>query len=155
MIKTHLQSLVNNFKVTVTNDFIEYRDEAAVTYAKDQFTADSLLLEYYLRKRKIMSEPDNKHQDFIIDTPEFRYMVDVKEITTDWFNIHNLKWLQMGVDTHELTHFLFYKTNKSKNRLLISGDKIKFEFLKFERAPSILFKARPSDYSGHYAPIGN
>ena len=111
---TKISKLITH-NIKVTQEFIDFRDGeiAKGTYNSnnDYKNCDYLLLEWWLKKNKLVNE--NSHEwrhDFII---KGLGKIDVKWIKTTWFNIKENKTrlqLKDSIKMKELDYFLFYSS---------------------------------------------
>lgn len=111
--------------ITVCQQFVNHAKKHVQALGWNPLNGDSLLFEWWLKNRGIVKKELNWRHDFIYDNK----FIDVKEIRTQWFNIDKLSGPQTKLDQYResiinkyLTHFLFYKTDKDHNRLLVPGD---------------------------------
>jgi len=142
------ESFLNVLSVTVTDDFIRYADgEYASGGYSSRLNIDALLLEYVMITNNLVRPPEHFAHDFIIEKNGDRFLIDVKEINSVYFNIMSqdkLNKYKRRVDDGTLTHFLMYSDNRDKSRLLETGDKIKFAFIDFLLAKDVLCSVQKS-----------
>jgi len=134
--------------ITVPECFVKYADNE---YAKGTYDSrkncDSLLLEWYTihKSGENIQAPLNWRHDFIIDGKK----VDVKEISTKYFNIKNRQKIQQfkeSIEMGQLDCFLYYQTDKPKDRLLKAGDEVTVKFIsKLLDASSEISKVKYGD----------
>jgi hypothetical protein len=128
-------SLLKERLIPVTDKFLSFAREEETIHGWDSFRGDALLFEKWLIDEKIVEKPLNWRHDFIYKDMK----IDVKEVEGSWFNVHKLK-LKPNIPAHKqqtkmeqykesivtgnLTHFLFYTSNRSRKRYLKEGEVI-------------------------------
>lgn len=105
--------------------------------------ADALMFEHVLIWSKIARKPLNWRHDFIYNNMK----IDAKELPSIYFNIQNGKMQQYreSIIQKDLTHFLFYNSDRDKTKVLIPGDVVTITPLALCDARSIIKAALPSD----------
>jgi len=133
-------------------------EEAFVRHAQHMFlsggwrrreNADALLFEWELERNKIVQRPLNWRHDFIYNGMK----VDAKEVNGKWFNIHPLKYNQTKLEQYkesinigDLTHFLFYFSDRDDTVVLKAGDIVTITPYSLCDAKKIWKSAKPSYY---------
>lgn len=105
--------------IPISAEFISHSSYMAKRHGWGRIRCDSLLFEWFLLRSQIVTKPKNWRHDFIYNDMK----IDVKEIHTKYFNVHNGKLDQYkeSVMMGELSHFLFYSSDKP-DRAMIKGD---------------------------------
>jgi hypothetical protein len=103
---------------TVEPWFVEWAD--AQHYVKDRAKADAMLFEQWLIRHKYVVPANHIGHDF----QWVNMKVDVKEVTSKWFNIqpNKIGWYIKCFEKKHLTHFLFIKTTRDPFVPLVVGD---------------------------------
>lgn len=143
--------------IEVTQEFIDFREGEAAkgTYNpwNDYKNCDYLLLEWWLKKYKLVNENNHKwRHDFII---KGLGKIDAKWIRTKYFNIkesETLDRLEKSVITGELDYFLFY-THPEIERKYVVGDIISHKFINICSAEIVLKSLIPSQTKGWFFPV--
>lgn len=137
-------------EITITPEFIEYRNEY-----KDKFNAngrtndqrlmhaDCLIIEYMFLENEIVTKPETIKYDFGVGDNK----IDCKVIK-DWFNVPAGydNYYTKNIAANQLTHFAFFRYKTAPTRPLVAGDKISFNLIKVDSAINVLSKLRPSKY---------
>ena len=152
---TKISKLITH-NIKVTQEFIDFRDGeiAKGTYNSnnDYKNCDYLLLEWWLKKNKLVNE--NSHEwrhDFII---KGLGKIDVKWIKTTWFNIKENKTrlqLKDSIKMKELDYFLFY-THPEISRKYVVGDILPHKFINILAANKVITSLAESTTKGWYFP---
>jgi hypothetical protein len=143
----------NFIDITVTQDFVDYaNNEYNKGSYSSRYNCDALLFEYHLKKTGRVQPEENWRHDFIINDMK----VDVKEVNK-YFNIGSeqksgidkLKQFNESIQMGELTHFMYYRSNRpSKPTLMQVGDIIRITPITgYLDADKELRKAKPSLYN--------
>ena len=140
-------NMIDNHKITVEQHHIDYMEnEWKKGYASNRRNCDSLLLEYDLIYKGLVTKPTHIAHDFIQNS----FKIDLKEIGK-WHNINKLSWMTSCVSAGNVTHYLTYRTKgRDKTRLYRCGDKVTIEAIEIREAREYLKRANRSQYSGHY-----
>lgn len=145
-------------EIIIDEDFIEYRNEhkdkfaaAGRTEEKRLMHADCLLIEYTLLDKKFVLRPENIKHDFIYDN----HKVDVKIITTQWFNVpaDKVAWYMGNIRSRDLTDFAFFKFNEQPMRPLKVGDKVKIKLCEVRNAEEVMNELKVSQGDGYYYQV--
>jgi len=133
--------------INVTEKFCNYAKAHVQRLGWKPINGDSLLFEWYLITNKMVQKPLNWRHDFI-DGDKF---IDVKEIRSKWFNIDRLRGpqtkmaqLRESITSGNLTHFLFYHTDKNHGRLLVPGDVVNITPICLAKARNVVKSATKS-----------
>jgi hypothetical protein len=154
-LSDHLRDLVESIGIReTTSKFISERDIKAIEFQhadnkrkfakKDTRTeqqrivnADCILLEYILVEEELVLPPTDKLHDFGVDI----YRIDNKDLSGPyyWPTMANIDWMQRGIDSGDLTHFMFTRMHRPINGApLKTGDNVKIDFLKVVNAQLVL-----------------
>lgn len=99
--------------------------------------ADCIFLEYLLYINGKVLAPIDKLHDFRID----KYAPDIKIISGAYFwpTVENIDWMEKGIASGMLTHFVFAKMHRPvKDEILKLDDKVSFEYIKLVPARVVL-----------------
>lgn len=113
--------------IEVHQDFVNHANNMCKKKGWERWRGDSLLYEWWLKNRGLVKKEKNWRHDFIVDDMK----IDVKEIHNQYFNIHSIPnhdkiaQYRESIISGELTHFLFYKTDKEQFTILKHGDIVK------------------------------
>jgi len=144
--------------ILVTPEFIEHRNNEAAKGTYDPWAeyknCDFLLLEHYLKENGLVYKQNSWRHDFIIIVESIKYIIDAKNITSNYFNIKTEKQkaqYKESIRLGELTHFLMYSSfpdmYKTKYKV---GDKIKIQFRDFLPATYVMNNLKESKDEGWY-----
>ena len=130
--------------MTILDKRVVYIDEKFVYIAREfekrlnwkRGNGDALLLEATLIREKQVQKPLNWRHDFIYHGMK----IDAKEVNSNWFNIQRGKTKQYieSITTGNLTHFLFYTSDRDRDRLLVPGDVVTLEPIALCNAKKII-----------------
>lgn len=132
--------------IEVHQDFVNHADKWNKTKGWKRWRCDSLLFEWWLKNRGIVQKEKNWRHDFIYNGMK----IDVKELVGPYFNIHKigrqdkLAQYRESIISKELTHFLFYTTDKEQFTILKPGDIVKVTPVAFCEARPIIKAVTPS-----------
>ena len=157
-LDTYLRKIVDSLgEVIADQDFIVHRNICVELFPSYERTleqrmihADNTLLEYTLIQRNLVEKPYDKVHDFCVH----EYKIDVKCIQSVWYSIpehkekKSLSWMKTGIETHNLTHFGFYKMNRPIRPLEV-GDNLTFKYIKLEDADHVLNNLEASKFGGY------
>ncbi len=119
--------LLKPVTITVTKDFIVHAESMWAKRDKDgkrifvsREKCDALLYEHHLLTHKYVSPPCHLAHDFVWNG----WKVDVKEVNGAYFNIQKGKFKRYidYVNKGELSHFLFYESDRDFHGILKEGD---------------------------------
>jgi len=149
---------IKPFKIQVDLNFPIWamRCEGKYNFSKARNAGgDALLLEYYLLENNLVDKPTCWRHDFIWNGRK----IDAKEINSEYFNIHRkndkVNQYREFIVMKELSHFLFYRTNRPKEEKLMIGDVVEIEILGLCDARKIMKNIIPShhDDTTHFVAL--
>jgi len=152
-----LKNIINEFKVTITQDFIDHRNAeyAKGTYSTFEPNLNALALEYYLLKENKVDAPTHRWaNDFVYESKK----IDVKKITTQFFNLKSMKKIHQLIeceDNKDLDLLVFYNQLTTRNGAVINastellevGDKLEFTFITMQTPKHVVKHAKPSMFN--------
>jgi len=136
-------------QITVQQNFCNHSRKMVQKHGWKQFNGDALLFEWELKNRGNVQKEHNWRHDFIYNNMK----IDVKELGPKFFNIHRLFGRQTKMDqyresivTGQLTHFLFYQSDRPIDRLLKPGDVVNIQPMFICDARKVIKATTPSKY---------
>lgn len=153
-----MKATLTKLKIEATRDFCNHSKSEEKKYRwnwhKSGPPGDALILEHYLIENNYVTEPLNWRHDFIYRNN----MIDAKEIMGLNFNIHNGKVAQYieSIKMKQLTHFLFWSSDRPRDRYIEEGEIINLKIEGFVSSRSVLKSRLDSHYGDTeaYVPLG-
>jgi len=151
-------NVLHNRTITVTQAFIEYRDQAyeSGNAFQSREKCDSLLLEWWVLNNTFADEPEiysNEKTNWRYDWGLDGMRIDNKEINYSHWNISDaaMNKIMDSINKNFITHFLLYESIRPE-RLLEAGDVVTFKLLNFVEARDAINAMWDSNYGGKYLP---
>lgn len=131
-------------KIRVTEKFLDYSNDLRMKLNWKGTNSDALLFEWYLIESGFAQKPLNWRHDFIYDGMK----IDVKEIQSQYFSIQVGKKAQYkeSIIMGELTHFLFYTTDRDWDIPLQENDIVEVKPISICDARDIIKAAFRSNF---------
>jgi hypothetical protein len=160
-IARRLNLLINNAKIVVDKDFIEYRNIKVneSNYELGELGIDYELLEWWLLHNKLVKPKDTTVQEYGTMAnfwPDFNIVdmrIDNKCINSIWFPIKPS--FVDAVNAGLVTHILFYKDNRNKAVLLQEGDIVTHTFVGIAKASDVIEKKIPGEFAKYVVNVEN
>ena len=148
------------YTYTVTQDFIDYREEKAKLYNPRGRKREQLLMdidcEFYewkmITEEMWEDEPDDWRIDAYMVGPDGWLALDVKFIDR-WYNISPVKMCNILQQRNILHGYLFMEWISRPDRPLQDGDEVAIGQVGYVDWEELVDAIKPSRYNGHYADI--